>query len=152
MWICLCIGILSFDYWNLYDGDFLLYHHCYCQSTPINETCQDRVLRLCPCFCSAWILRSVYFQCAARNHYLCQAYPYNVVSGSILNFQNNNVAVLNITAAAQGRTSREETFSSHFITYTKCRAQTGHCWSITFQLKWLYLEYCVVSNDCCHCL
>lgn len=37
MWICLCIGILSFDYWNLYDGDFLLYHHCYCQSTPIKR-------------------------------------------------------------------------------------------------------------------
>lgn len=35
MWICLCNGILSFDYWNLYDGNFLLYHHCYCQNTPI---------------------------------------------------------------------------------------------------------------------
>lgn len=47
--LCGSVCVLAyylFDYWNLYNGDFLLYHQCYCQNTPIKETCRGRGRRL----------------------------------------------------------------------------------------------------------
>lgn len=52
MWIRLCIGILSFDYWNLYDGDFsFIPSLLLSEYTNKSKTCKDSFLPVCFCLC-----------------------------------------------------------------------------------------------------
>lgn len=55
MWIRLCIGILSFDYWNLYDGDFsFIPSLLLSEYTNKSKTCKDSFLPACVFVSLCW--------------------------------------------------------------------------------------------------
>lgn len=139
MWIRLCIGILSFDYWNLYDGDFsFIPSLLLSEYTNKSKTCKDSFLPACV-FVSLSALRSISILWADWNGCL-----FPVWSVTLKYYKSQQGYTSHTTTTSQCKHVHADMLAlkrpSVYISslWTRCRTQTGQVGQEqpTLELSW----------------